>query len=804
MNLLRTCLTALVCVTMAGLPEDASAAGLARDYTLKLKTVSFRGTRGSCLEPALLYEGVPLFTVNTTLIPTTTESPLRTLPSGDQEGRFKAPFNGSLLNWGQNNFFFHVSTTGNNDYCTHSEDTVDLVSGDLSRRLFYITRNGQPFHGVAPLMMDLSEINPVLSRSIAELEDAVKAELYRLRQLSGQLDWARQQATQLEALQAELKQLLTRPLDSITSAELEALLARYSAVPSSVRSRLVQMLADLQASMDELRAEIDRINAIFRQHMEDLDGYVMPQPGGLDVHDPDTFEPDLGDDAVDEVEVPDVSQGDDFDETQDPYAAFAQQTLTELNKSLTNGVVTDRQGFQSMVRLWRFNQDVFERGLKSRVGVSLEEWGAFHSAQLDVLTVIRGFMGEGDWFLDSPVRANTKALVAYLEQRPENAAQAQALKNNLNLWYDDPPRTFEQKLVLDTLDALFGGYKSLDEGVANEDPSIFATLNNVLDGAVVATKAVVGIGLGFTPAGDFIDLCEVVTGKELCNPWGDDLTVGERMLSGAGLVIGSGTFWRNVSIAVSAGGIVAMAKLGDFLDNIKGLSKVDKEDIVRRLGEKAISRMDGMTSDQILKLLNWSIKDADLNTLAKRLNGKQLLALSEFTMEAKFLARMPAATQQLVKQQGTAVKSLQSVYKRTADEVRAELVGKGFGSPVRDASGNITSWVAQPFKKDGQEFWMHPDHSLVRIAERTVDHPYPHLKKEITNLPGVHDATNVLVKVTDNNKIVPATPGMDVKDVLVDWYCEVTTVSKQYIIDKEYALHDVMERIWAINTHLKL
>lgn len=56
-------------------------------------------------------------------------------------------------------------------------------------------------------------------------------------------------------------------------------------------------------------------------------------------------------------------------------------------------------------------------------------------------------------------------------------------------------------------------------------------------------------------AGDFIDLCEVVTGKELCNPLGEDLTVGDRMLSGAGLVIGSGQFWRTVGTAVSVGAV---------------------------------------------------------------------------------------------------------------------------------------------------------------------------------------------------------------------------------------------------------
>lgn len=62
------------------------------------------------------------------------------------------------------------------------------------------------------------------------------------------------------------------------------------------------------------------------------------------------------------------------------------------------------------------------------------------------------------------------------------------------------------------------------------------------------------------------------------------------------------------------------------------------------------------------------------------------------------------------------------------------------------------------------------DHSLVRIAEGTVDHPYPHLQKEINNLRASMGSPTRLVKVTRQQQDRPRHPGHGRERILVDWY----------------------------------
>jgi hypothetical protein len=802
MKRIWTLCAALLGAVLAVVPGLASAQDLTRKYSIDWQAVSFK-SRGSCLHTVLQSEGLPIFSVNDMPLPTYTVGPLFTRPNGDQQNSFRALFGGSLLRWGSNDFFFGVSTTGNGDYCTFAEDTVELNSSGLQpRRLFSVSRQGQPFYGVAPLTLDLREINPTLANSLAALEHAVAIELSRVYNLGPDLATQQARAAQLKALLEEMKQLCQRPLDSITEAELNALLNKYSAVPPGVRQALLQLLTDLKKSVEELRAEIDRIVAEFRGQMDALDRWTLPKPDtSVDLENPDTYEPDLSKDQVPEVEVPDVSADDPFDPDNDPYLAFAEATLTELNKSLSNGVVADRQGFLAMVRLWRFNQDVFERGLQLRIGASQAEWGAFLSAQQRVLSFIRQYMDEGDWFHDSPVRESTKAFVAMLEQRPENAAQAHALKNNLNLWYGGTTPTFEQKLVLDTLDALSAGFASLWEGSSLEDVNVLSTLSSLTDGAIVAAKEVAAIGLSLSPAGDFIDLCEFVTGKEMCNPYGADLQTADRMFAAAGLVIGSGKFWRTVGNHVLP--VVTMSeRLARIVDKLKDITHAQKEEILDRLGSRSFERMEHLSGQEILTLMNRTLKDASIHKLAFKLNGQQMKELTELKMLKLVLSEDAMAK---VASGGTAAKSMSSMFKRSLKDVQDELKVKGFGryDPLPDGTLKFTPGVARIER--GQEIWQHPDLSLVRISlEGTEDASYLHFKKEISARVGAYrEKEDVLAKITDSGMPVWSSPEM-VRVQMRQWFSEKTGIPVD-VIFRDYAIEeDAMKEAWALATHIEL
>ncbi|MCK8503227.1 hypothetical protein [Myxococcus fulvus] len=800
MKRIWTLCATLVVAAIGVTPWQASAQSLARQYRIDWQAVSYVSQQ-SCASASIVNEGDAFFQVNGIPIPTyTVAGAFVRRPNRDEFNRFRADFGGSLLRWGSNDFFFNVYTQGGNDYCTLAENIVNLNSAGLQeRRLFYIVRDGKPFTGVANVALQLSEINPTLASSLASLEVELIRELDRLSRLSDSLDSARAQATQLTALQDELKQLMSRSLDSITDAELRTLIEKYNTVPSSVRDRLVQFLKDLKTSISELRAEIDRIVADFRGQVDLLDRYTLPtQPtGGVDLDNPDTYSPDLNDEQVSEVEAPDVSSGDPFDPNNDPYRAFADQIIVELHRTVSSGVVVDRQGFLSVVRLWRFNQDVFERGLKSRVGVSTEEWGAFLNAQQSVLAEIQVYMGEGDWFRDTPVRETTKAFVAMLEQRGDTSAQAYALKNNLNLWQGTA--TAQQNLVLDSLEALHGGYQAMNEGVAAEDPTIPTTLNRLLDGAATATKIAATVAISLSPAGDFVDLCEVVTGKELCNPWGAELSGSDRMASGMGLIIGSGQFWRTVGNTVGIGlGAVPMAKIGGFIDSCSDLTKEQRQALVARLSEGVLEHLDGITGQQILKLLDKTMKDDAVKVLAPYLKGRGLQAASERTM-----LKVDAVWVELAKTKGLAAQGLPSVYKRSRAEVQEMLRSSGFGSPVRDMNDKIVGWSNLPVLDRGQEIWMHPDHSLIRIdMVGTPKNPYPQVKKEIVESQGTYGNSDTVVKIADDGMLSPLGPS-EAKNYMAQWFSKQTGIHVLQVKEMGAELEALLKP-WSYAVHIEI
>ncbi|MHA7628367.1 zinc ribbon domain-containing protein [Corallococcus sp. M7] len=794
--------SAVISALLIATSGQALAQTLSRQYIIDYQIRSLKSV-GSCLPAKLAIEGDPLiFHVNGLPIRTyTVPGAFVVRPNKDEENRFRAPFGGSLLRWGSNVFSFDVFTAVGGDFCTLSDNLVHLTSQGLpDRLLFNVPRDGTVFNGVADVALDLREINPTLAKSLADLEDALQRELSKLGNLAGSIDGNNYQAEQLQALQTEIKNLMSRPLDSITDAELRGLLNKYDSVPTTVRDRLVQLLKDLKTSIDELRAEIARIVADLRTDLNLLDNYelLLPPSGGVNLEDPDTYSPDLGNDDVAEVEIPDMGTEDPFDPDNDPYRVFAEQILTELNKTLSEGIVADRQGFHSVVRLWRFNQEVFETGLNSRIGVSTEEWGAFLDARQSVLSVVNIYMSEGDWFRDTPVRESTKAFVAMLEQQGNTSSRAYTLKSNLNMWQGlaNP----QQGMVLDSLDALSGGYRSLGDGVAQQDPTIPSTLDRLLDGAIVATKLAATVGLALSPAGDFVDLCEVVTGKELCNPWGADLSVSDRMASGLGLVIGSGHFWRVAGQAVGIGvGVIAMSKIGKFVDSLSDITKEQRQALVARLTEDALEHMEGLTGQQILTLLDRTMKDSAVKTLASHVKGPGLKEASELSM-----MRVAPQWVTLAQTKGLAVQNMPSLYKKSLADIQAHLKSAGFGSPIRNEKGEIVGWLDTPVFERGQEIWVHPDQSFVRIDLVGTDkNPYPQIKKEISKRPGLYGNDDTAVKVTDMGQLAPAGPSQ-IQEQMAQWFSAKTGIPIETVRTKMPAEKEALTAPWSFATHIEI
>ncbi|WP_237244606.1 MULTISPECIES: hypothetical protein [Sorangium] len=142
-------------------------------------------------------------------------------------------------------------------------------------------------------------------------------------------------------------------------------------------------------------------------------------------------------------------------------------------------------------------------------------------------------MDASDWFVDTPVPADLRALVDTV-LKPRFDALADQLKDSLNLWTGDA-LDLEQTQLYQTISAFAGAMSTVSEGV-----EAYAGMMQTL------VHATTRIGVGFVPVvGPTLDLCEAVTGKEWCLPAGRELSDEERIFSGLGvLAAAAGPFWR--------------------------------------------------------------------------------------------------------------------------------------------------------------------------------------------------------------------------------------------------------------------
>lgn len=69
----------------------------------------------------------------------------------------------------------------------------------------------------------------------------------------------------------------------------------------------------------------------------------------------------------------------------------------------------------------------------------------------------------------------------------------------------------------------------------------------IKNGLLAYMDGIARLGIGFTPVlGDFVDFCELTTGKDLCRIDGPTLSIQDRALAGLGIFIGSGVIYREM------------------------------------------------------------------------------------------------------------------------------------------------------------------------------------------------------------------------------------------------------------------
>ncbi|MGK3988971.1 hypothetical protein WME99_38360 [Sorangium sp. So ce136] len=499
---------------------------------------------GSCEEPSFV--GHDFFSVNDTpLVTHEVPGALVERADGAVTNRAETGFDSVLLRTGANDFHFHVQHSGGEDWCTDAHELVSLVSEPLglNKPLFNVRRRGAKFSGSTAVDLSLAEINPELARDIAELEVRIARLMTELLRNAPRVADLRARMDLLRQLDTELHDLVQRPLDEISRTDLDAILDRYEdVVDAETRAAMEQLVDDLKKSVSDLESELARLLDEFGAQADELADLATQdaRAEGWDPDDPGAYA--LGESEVPWVEVPDIAEVDGaFEEGRDPYAAYADAVIAALEAAVSGGAEVARADFVANVRAWRENSAALEIALRDRMGVSLAETNAFLKAQNRITAVVRRYMDASDWFVDSPVPADLRAVVDTV-LKPRFDALADQMKDSLNLWTGEA-LDLEETQLYQTISAFAGAMSTVGEGV-----EAYAEVMQTL------VHATTRIGVGFVPVvGPALDLCEAVTGKAFCLPSGQELSDEERIFSGVGFGLGAvGPMWRAVK---GAGGL---------------------------------------------------------------------------------------------------------------------------------------------------------------------------------------------------------------------------------------------------------
>ena len=199
-------------------------------------------------------------------------------------------------------------------------------------------------------------------------------------------------------------------------------------------------------------------------------------------------------------------------------------------------------------------------------------------------------------------------------------------------------------------------------------------------------------------------------------------------------------------------------------DLVKWLGKDLKgnavQNVLTRLTPNALNNLQDISGQQVKRLLD-EFKEDVVETLAPSLKGKGLDELSQLGM-FKF---DPAKQALLNAGQGQTVRNLPVLKGKTRVEIETILTQNGFTPPK--------------VGERGQEMWLHPDGSVVRMklgpqALKDPRRPTEHLVREISRKqPASAKDRDIFVKIAENGALIPAGTNF-AKESLNQWFRKQT------------------------------
>lgn len=379
------------------------------------------------------------------------------------------------------------------------------------------------------LVMDLDEFDPDLHETIQGLrqelrrmELSVRADQDDLARLKKGL--ARFEGTDIDALSTEELRGFSQELDKLATA-IETLRFKLEVdreqIVAEVREILgddsIQFRVDLERAGGDSRGDLLNETVIGRYakvHYELVEAEMAAYLNG------------------DKEQAPsEVLAG---------YEKMAREIVRLLEESVRSAEFVRAD---ELLKSWkRTKTELYERLTARRAGV--KELEAFKAAVQRADAGIAIHFDENGFFrkADIPVdirlklaRLNTKFAdemrIALNERAREHGdVQAKEMRLAFRLW--------------------LRAYLELYEGGADAQGLSFEerqTIESIEGGLLAVVKSGFAVGVSLTPFGKFLDFCEMVSGRELCQPKGRVLDETERALAGIGLVVGSGLLTKKIA-----------------------------------------------------------------------------------------------------------------------------------------------------------------------------------------------------------------------------------------------------------------
>lgn len=269
-------------------------------------------------------------------------------------------------------------------------------------------------------------------------------------------------------------------------------------------------------------------------------------------------------------------------EVKSAYQKIYQDITRELQKSVDSN---DFKKADAVLKSWKATRIEMLRRLQDRKA-GAKELDLYRKLAVDVNTFIERYFDENGFSVAAKVPEDIKAAIA-----AAGTKFADDIRMAMNKYRQDHLDA-DQKVNQINFYMMMRAYDDLMKFSSQVDRSNLSpkAREEVEKGLLAMAESGFRLGVTFTPAGKFVDFCELVTGRTLCSPQGAELTTTDRAFAGLGIFIGSGALIRGIvkSPFIKEAKAISYLMNGftNLIENNKGYFKADGEnltDVGRRL-----------------------------------------------------------------------------------------------------------------------------------------------------------------------------------------------------------------------------